>query len=226
MNDGIIEIGADGFWKERCLPAASLERTAALFESIAGETIVEIGSGLHGSKSGNSILLWAGRTSAKGIYAVDPKPQRIDEVREATAGYNAVRAVVQDGQSFMEEFQATIDLLYLDFWVEVENYRDALPKPETGAVRAEAYLRIYQASRNKLAPQSLILIDDTDHIDPWKHSSIVPAARADGFKVLWTGRQTLLARGADAGTGSRESSRSCCGGGRTPRDEDRRDTPP
>ena len=194
MNDGIIEIGEDGFWKERSLPAASLERAAALFEALGGETIVEIGSGLHGPKSGNSIIVWLDRTSARTIYAVDPQAKRIEEIREATAGSSRVQAFVQDGQSFVEGLQATIGLLYLDFWVEVENYRAALPKPETGAVRAEAYLHIYRAARAKLAPRSLILIDDTDHIDPWKHSLIVPAARADGFEVLWTGRQTLLTR--------------------------------
>ena len=194
MNDGIIEIGDDGFWKERCLPAVSLRRSAALFERIGGETIVEIGSGLHGPKSGNSIFVWAEQTSAAAIYAVDPKEHRIQEIRDATRRHETVRAVVSDGQGFVESFDGTIDLLYLDFWVEVSNYREALPKVETGEDRAEAYLRLYRAAQGKMAAKALILLDDTDHIHPWKHSAIVPAARHDGYQVLWTGRQTLLAR--------------------------------
>jgi hypothetical protein len=45
-----------------------------------------------------------------------------------------------------------------------------------------------------MAPTSLILIDDTDHIDPWKQTLIVPEARRDGFDVIYVGRQTLLKR--------------------------------
>jgi len=194
VTDGIIEIGDDGFWKERCLPAVSLRRSAALFEEIGGKTIVEIGSGLHGPKSGNSIFVWVEQTSAAAIYAVDPNEERIQEIRDATRRHGMVRAVVSDGQGFIERFDGIIDLLYLDFWVEVNNYREALPKVETGEDRAEAYLRLYRAVRKKMAVRALILLDDTDHIHPWKHSTIVPAARHDGYRVLWTGRQTLLAR--------------------------------
>jgi len=40
----------------------------------------------------------------------------------------------------------------------------------------------------------MILIDDTDHISPWKHTLIVPQAMIDGYKLIYIGRQTLLVR--------------------------------
>ena len=81
-----------------------------------------------------------------------------------------------------------IDLLYLDFWT---------PDPEgsfLGTGRAQAYKAAYQAARDQMNEHSLILIDDTDHVHPWKHTYIIPEARKDGFVVMYTGRQTLLQR--------------------------------
>jgi hypothetical protein len=95
---------------------------------------------------------------------------------------------VGDGIEFLERFAGKIDLLYLDFWV---------PDPEgavPGTGRAEAYRRTYHAARDKMSARSMILIDDTDHVPPWKHTLMIPDARHDGFVVLYTGRQTLLKR--------------------------------
>ncbi|MEE8428153.1 MAG: hypothetical protein V3S33_01445 [Gammaproteobacteria bacterium] len=52
-----IPIDKNGFWANRSAPTQSLENTAKLFNQIQGETIIEVGSGLHGELSGNSILI-------------------------------------------------------------------------------------------------------------------------------------------------------------------------
>jgi hypothetical protein len=187
MGD-MIRVDDEGFWKYRSTPFRSLKEAARLFDHLKGETIVEVGTGLHGGIAGNSILVWSKKTSAKSIIAIDLDEQRINEVKAATSRYPAVKAIVADGISYLEQSTLTIDLLYLDFWV---------PDPEhttPGTGRAEAYRRIYMAAKDRLNKHSLILIDDTDHVAPWKHTLIVPEARKDGYVVVYTGRQTLLQR--------------------------------
>ncbi len=185
---GLIEAGDNGFWKKRYAPKYSLGQAAELFNKIGGKTIIEIGSGIHGVMSGNSILVWARKTNAERIVAIDLEEKHINQVKKVTTTCNNVEAIVRDGIKFLEEFEGTIDLLYLDFFV---------PDPEgaiKGTGRAKAYLQAYLNARYKMNVNSLILIDDTDHVHPWKHTFIIPEARKDGFKVIWEGRQTLLKR--------------------------------
>lgn len=159
-----------------------------MFNEINGRIIVEIGSGVHGKLAGNSIITWAKKTRAERIITVDLDPKQIDDVKKATAKYKNVEPIVADGLKYLADFSSTIDLLYLDFWVPDPD--GALP----GTGRAEAYLAAFAAAKTKLAERSLILIDDTDHVHPWKHTLIVPDARKEGFVVVFVGRQTLLMR--------------------------------
>jgi predicted O-methyltransferase YrrM len=184
----LIPIGSNGFWQPRAAPTPSLRETARLFNQISGQIIIEIGSGIHGRLAGDSVLTWAKRTRAKRIIAVDLDEARIREVKEATSKYPNVEAIVAEGVRYLADLSATIDLLYLDFWTSDPD--GALP----GTGRAEAYRNAFAAAREKLNRQSLILIDDTDHIHPWKHTLIVPDARKEGFVVRFVGRQTLLTR--------------------------------
>ena len=184
----LIRIASNGFWARRDSPSESLMETARMFNQINGQIIVEIGSGVHGRLAGNSILTWAKKTRAKRIITVDLDPQQIEDVKKATTKFKNVEPIVADGLKFLADFSSRIDLLYLDFWV---------PDPEgvlPGTGRAEAYRKAFAAAKDKLADRSLILIDDTDHIHPWKHTLIVPDARQEGFVVVFVGRQTLLMR--------------------------------
>ena len=183
-----IPIDKNGFWADRSTPASSLEKTAGIFNQIRGETIIEVGSGLQGELNGNSILVWAQKTTAKRIIAIDTEQEIIDQVINATSQYPNVETVVGDGIEYLQQFESKIELLYLDFW------SDEIEHGFPGTGRAEAHRKAYNAARDKLNRRSMILIDDTDHIDPWKQTYIVTDARKDGFAVLYVGRQTLLAR--------------------------------
>jgi predicted O-methyltransferase YrrM len=187
----LIPIGSNGFWQPRDSPTPSLRETARLFNQINGQIIVEIGSGIHGRLAGDSVLTWAKRTRAKRIIAVDLDEKQIRQVKDATSKYPNVEPIVAEGVQYLTDFSSTIDLLYLDFWVP--DPEGALP----GTGRAEAYRNAFAAARDKLNRTSLILIDDTDHIHPWKHTLIVPDARKEGFVVRFVGRQTLLTRNLD-----------------------------
>jgi len=187
----LIPIGSNGFWQPRAEPTPSLRETARLFNQINGQTIIEIGSGIDGRLAGDSVLTWAKRTRARRIIAIDLDETRIRKVKEATSQYPNVEAIVAEGVRYLTDFCSTIELLYLDFWT---------PDPEgalAGTGRAEAYRNAFAAARDKLNRRSLVLIDDTDHIHPWKHTHIVPDARKEGFVVRFVGRQTLLTRDLD-----------------------------
>jgi predicted membrane-bound spermidine synthase len=163
-------------------------RAAAIFNQRQGRTIIEIGSGLQGPMSGNSILIWSRHTSAKRIIALDLEESHINDVRNATQGDRRVEAIVADGLDYLAKFEDSIDLLYLDFWTP------DLAGNAPGTGRQDAYLGAYRTARGKLAEHAMILIDDTDHVHPWKHTLIVPEAVKEGFMEIWQGRQTLLMR--------------------------------
>lgn len=185
---GLIPVSHGGFWTGRSSPSRSLKKAAALFNQLGGDTIIEIGSGLHGSLAGNSIMVWVKHTSATRIVAVDIDPKQIEAVRGRTSAYPNVEAVVDDGIEYLRRFPSAIDLLYLDFWAR--DPEGAVP----GTGRAEMYRDAYRVARDRMSPHSMILIDDTDHVHPWKHTYVVLDARRDGYTVVYTGRQTLLRR--------------------------------
>ena len=185
---GLIEIESNGFWKKRYNPKYSLLKAAEFFNRMGGKTIIEVGSGIHGSMSGSSMMIWTRKTNAEKIIALDLEERHINEVKKATAGYNNVEAILGDGVKYLRNFQGTIDLLYLDYWIlDPEGI-----VPGTG--RADSYLQAYMNAKAKMSLNSMILIDDTDHVPPWKHTLIIPEARKDGFRVIWTGRQTMMVR--------------------------------
>ena len=185
---GLIEIGENGFWRKRYKPTISLIKTARLFNEMNGKVIIEIGSGIQGPMAGSSMIVWTKKTKAEKIVALDLEEKNIDEVKKATIGYSNVEAILGDGIQFLKNFSGTIDLLYLDYWT----FDQEGTVPGTG--RANSYLEAYMSAKEKMNAHSMILIDDTDHIPPWKHTLIIPEARKDNYRIRWTGRQTLLIR--------------------------------
>ena len=188
LHRGLIPVDRDGFQKRRVSSVHSLKRACREFDAIDGKVIVEIGTGLHSRLSGCSMIEWTQRTAATAVHAVDLDPDRIEEIRKAMGMLERVHPVVADGMQFLRDFEGDIDLLYLDFWIPDP------PDATVGTGRADAYLTCYENARERLAGTSLILIDDTDHVSPWKHTRIIDRARADGFYPLWMGRQTMLKR--------------------------------
>lgn len=185
-KSGVINVGNNGFWNPRAPSGQSLKAAAKLFNKLNGKVIIEIGSGIQGHFSGNSVLVWAKKTCATRIIALDLDEGEIELVKNATKQYPQVEAHVLDGIEYVKTLEDKIDLLYLDFWT---------PDKEgdlVGTARANSYLDAYNAAKPQLSDNALILIDDTDHVHPWKHTHIIPAARKDGFVVIHTGRQTLM----------------------------------
>ncbi|MBI1374561.1 MAG: hypothetical protein GC159_17730 [Phycisphaera sp.] len=189
---------------KRTNPRDSLFATAAIFNERRGKIIVEIG-GLaqapgdkHFELFGGSVLVWAQQTTAERIYSVDIDPRVARRTRKHTQEFENVEAVVADGVAFIKAFDQPIDLLYLDAC-----------GPDSGADHQRFPLDVFEAAMPNLHSDSLVLVDDTDLGDRSKGLLVVPRALLAGFEVLWSGRQTLLARAGVVHPGC--SSRSVVG---------------
>ena len=103
--------------------------------------------------------------------------------RETCGAMPNVTIQCRDGIEFLRTFPKTIDLLYLDAWDAIE-----------GTAYAERHLEAFEAAREKLAPRSLVLVDDTDVAWGGKGRLAIPAIIRAGYEPLVNGRQTMLLR--------------------------------
>tara|TARA_R110002167_G_scaffold15560_11_gene62067 strand:- start:367 stop:939 length:573 start_codon:yes stop_codon:yes gene_type:complete len=163
----------NSFAKPRKSHLQSVEYVAELFEQLDGKKIVECGSGVHTPDC--SALKWFEKTNATEIHYIDLDPVRIEEVKERIGTHERVHYHIQSCLDVVPKI-TDIDLLYMDFWVG------------RGADRAKAYYDLYNLANRP----RMILIDDSDHTSPWKHTAMIPVAIADGYTVEYVGRQTLL----------------------------------
>ena len=124
------------------------------------------------------MLYWFNKTDATKIHCIDLDEAWIDSVKGRIGNHDRVVYHHRDCFDVVPSIE-NIDLIYMDFWVG------------DGGARAKAYSDLYDISNRP----KMILIDDTDHTTPWKHTLIVPSATADGYKIIYIGRQTLLVRG-------------------------------
>jgi hypothetical protein len=145
-----------------------------------GRTIVEVGAIRNRAwrdTDGHSTLRWPVSTM---VWSVDTDSAAIRLTRELTADRPNVLCVLADALAFLQSFPSCIDLLYLDG-----------PHPDHEDGR-RWHLDAYRRAR--MSEHSVVLIDDTDLPNMGKAELVVPAARADGFHLLASDRQTLLVR--------------------------------
>ncbi len=188
---------------KRDRPKPYILKTLELFQAAGGKNIVEIGTsssrmfhridedsgswGEHCCNSGHSTMHFA-MSGAKDFWTVDINAATTASAKknisesEYTKDCHNVHFVTQDGLEFLKNFDRPIDLLYLDGW-------DVAP-----GFYAEQHLMAYLYAKDKLHDKSLILIDDTDVDNGGKGKWVVPKALEDGYRVLFAGRQTLLAK--------------------------------
>jgi len=179
--------------KRRDEPKEYIKKTLDLFFYRNGKVIVEIGSmrnPLHhpidsghcnSCMEGHSTAWWA-LTGAE-VYSIDIAPENTQITGEVCKGFKNVHAITYDGIAFLREFKDPIDLLFLDAW-----------DVQKRSPYAEKHLEAYLTARPRLHANSLILIDDTDMKHGGKGKLVIPQAISDGYRVIFGGRQTLLAR--------------------------------
>jgi len=158
-------------------------------------TVVEIGSMRHAMDHDLAITtrdccvdghstVYFGRAGHR-VFSVDADPEATRTTGRACQGLD-VHAVTADGVAFLEAFEETIDLLYLDAWDVVD-----------GTPYAEEHLRAFEAAAPKLDPRRhLVVVDDTDFPGLGKGRLLVPRLLEMGYTRAMSGRQTILVRDA------------------------------
>jgi hypothetical protein len=192
----------------RTFPRKSILNTLKLFHERNLKVIVEIGcirrplthsldqEILDCCMDGHSTIYWAMATAYDYFTTVDIEPLHINiaksEVRKH-AGKD-LKTFITDGVGYLRNRTEMIDLLFLDFC-------DAdLPQSP------QLHLEAYEHAKKNLHENSLILIDDTDceligkelhYCDNGvggKGKLLIPKAIEGGWKVVFSGRQTLLTK--------------------------------
>lgn len=178
----------------REFPRLYIESACALLgESPPVRTIVELGSLRHALTHdlsidlqaecclyGHSTLRWA--RSGHRVFTVDIDPLTSELTRQVCMGCHNVTVVTGDGIHFLENFEGTIDLLYMDAW-------DVVP----GTPFAEKHLEAFEVALPKLSADGhMILIDDTDIAEGGKGRLLVPRLLELGYTLVTSGRQSLL----------------------------------
>lgn len=141
----------------------------------------------------SSIIFGLSKNST--FYSVDINPDATQNTKDTFKNFNlpTTNIYTRDGIEFLSSFPFEIDLLFLDAW-DVD-LPDSMQK----------HLDAYNIAKPKLSPTGLILIDDTD-VELTDHGIVfadglagkgklvIPQAIADGYKVIFSGRQTLLSK--------------------------------
>jgi hypothetical protein len=122
------------------------------------------------------------------VHTVDIDMNRIDAINHCYHHLNQEKPsnlylhIPKDGIEFLNEFNDTVDLLFLDGWdVGTHNY-------------AENHLLAYETIKNKLSENCIIGIDDTDFTGEvtGKDKLLGAALIEDGYVPFIKGRQALF----------------------------------
>lgn len=122
-----------------------------------GETIVETGTIRDDDwNSGSSTRIFGAFTSKykKRLYTVDAHPDNLEISQRLTVNYaDTITYVLSDSVDYLNTFQGTIDLLYLDS----RDYQPDEPGPSQDHNLAEL-----RAALPRLSKRSCVLIDDNE----------------------------------------------------------------
>lgn len=194
--------------KYRSKPAPYIKKTIEIAKILNLKTVVEIGStrysitkscidyydsiNISAYKSppcccdGHATFFWT--RAGFETYTVDIDSNCLNGIKwcysniEEPIPENLHINIPFDGIQFLNQFQSSIDILYLDGW-------------DKGTYNfAENHLNAYHAAKNKLSNTHLILIDDTDFDteDGGKDRLLSPYLIDNGYTLLFNGRQTLF----------------------------------
>lgn len=139
--------------------------------------------------SGHSTAYWV--ESEFDFVSVDVHPGHCAMARKI-APHNVV---CQDGIKFLQEFNGSISMLFLDAW--------GAELPDS----ADKHLEAIAIALPKMAPHSLIMLNDTNVKYDFESRSFqesgvfggkgklaIPFALENGYDIVFQGRQTLLER--------------------------------
>ena len=160
-------------------PVASFEKLFSLLEARDAKVLVETGT----FRDGNSTIAlgnWALNHEAH-LISIDPT-----SIEEASIPYaQATTLICSDIPSYLENFNSSIDLLYLNS-IDYEP-NDPLPCQEE-------HLRELLAAYPFLGSTSIIMVDDSSLPGGGKGKLVIDYLLSHGWKVIAQGPQVLLSQ--------------------------------
>jgi hypothetical protein len=130
------------------------------------------------------------------VTSVDISESHCEIASKSVKAHERISVVCGDGIKYLKRYGSWISFLFLDAW-------DA-DLPDTAGKHLEAF----KAAEEDLTQKSIVLIDDTDVVfnhekgyfeksngRQGKGELVIPYAESIGYRVMWDGRQTCMARG-------------------------------
>ena len=120
------------------------------------------------------------------LYSVDIDPVAVEACFNAVNySKDRVHVFCQDSVSFLADFQAKIDFLYLDSYdFDVNN-----PRPSQ-----EHHLKEIKAAYKKLHKNSVVMIDDCDLPHGGKGKLAIEYLKNKGWKKVYNGYQVIMVK--------------------------------
>jgi len=122
------------------------------------------------------------------FWTCDIEPEPIEFAKQYLKDYSTINYVVDDSVHFLKNFNRPIHLLYLD------SLDFDISKPDQQKISQQHVFNEYEAAKDKLEHNSIILIDDCKLINGGKGGMLIPHLLDNGWKIKLDVYQTLLVR--------------------------------
>ena len=175
----------------------TFRRAIELLEERKATCLIETGVaryGLRNSKSDGASTavfgLWA-KSHNTSLYSVDISPESIAGAREAVEELDLVehvKLVTGDSVQFLENFTDPVDFLYLDSY-DYDKHDESIQ-----IASQEHHLKEFKAIEEKLAPGTVVLIDDCDLPGGGKGKTVIQYMTRKGWQIDTSAYQVLLTK--------------------------------
>jgi len=175
----------------------TFKKTLELLDQRGVKTMIETGTsrkGLAGSRSDGAATIvfgeWAQQHGAH-LHSVDISEAAIEGSREEVERQelqDSVTLHLGDSVSFLQQFEAQVDFLYLD------SYDYSRTDLEIQGLSQEHHLKEFKAIEDRLHEQTIVLIDDCGLPGGGKGKTLIEYMRANGWRVIIDAYQVLLLR--------------------------------
>jgi SAM-dependent methyltransferase len=187
-----VQASITDYLSENDKRAASFEAAKKLIKERQLYTWIETGTARYGAREcigdGCSTMIYSDFLNEINgeLFSVDINPNAIQEAEKAVYfNREKIHFVVSDSINFLENFDHSIDFLYLD------SYDFELNNPLPSQIH---HLKEIIAAYNKLTDQSVVMIDDCQLPHGGKGKLIIDFLVKRGWKKVFDGYQVIMVK--------------------------------